>query len=125
MHEIRLICHVVKAIIARYNRAVVNLAEARTAFKQLTDAAPVESVDIWQASIEESEQKRCHGDPTGMDIMHSRINTGQTLKEMCAAIMTEDGRARDTAPENGGTTDWLVEGFSIEDEQWVAFNPDR
>jgi hypothetical protein len=52
-----------------------------------------------------------------MDIMQSKIQTGQTLKETMAAIMTEDSAARNTAPDNGGTTDWLMEGMRTEDEQ--------
>jgi hypothetical protein len=55
--------------------------------------------------------------PSAMDVMLSRISTGQSLKKITAAIMREDGLEIDVAPDNGNTTDWLLEGLRIEDEQ--------
>jgi len=109
----------VKSILRRYNRALENLVEARLAFDQLNSSAPQDSVDIWNASIIEAENDRSTN-PSAMDIMHSQIKTRQTLKEIRAAIMTEDRISISTAPDDGGTTDWLVEGLDIEDEMWVV-----
>ena len=47
-----------KSIIARYDRALENLSEARHSFQMLTEAAPLESVDLWKANIEEVEAVR-------------------------------------------------------------------
>jgi hypothetical protein len=106
----------VKSVIGRYKRALENITDAREAFDQLNEAAPPDSVDIWQASIEEAETLRSN-DPSAMDVMLSRISTGQSLKKITAAIMREDGFEIDVAPDNGNTTDWLLEGLRIEDEQ--------
>jgi hypothetical protein len=106
----------VNAIIRRYRCAVENVTEARQAFLQLTEAAPPDSVDVWKATIEEAEEARSKS-PQAMDVMHSRIKTGQSLKAISAAVMQEDMDARNLSPETVGTTDWLLEGLNIEDEQ--------
>jgi len=109
-------CYIVKAVIARYRRAVGNILEARQSFQLLTKAAPQESIDNWNAAIQEAEAARS-GSPKAMDIMHSKIKTGQTLKAIKAAVMQEDMASRIHAPESIGTTDWILEGLNIEDEQ--------
>ena len=105
-----------KSIIRRYNRALENVVEARLAFDQLNSSAPLDSVDMWEASIRDAESERLVK-PSSMDIMHSKIKTGQSLKEISAAIMTEDRKSNSAVPDDGGTTDWLLEGLNIEDEQ--------
>lgn len=104
-----------KTIIGRYRRAVENLVESREAFESLTNAAPPESVDVWKATIEEAEEQRAQF-PKAMDVMHSKIKTGQSLKAITAAIMQEDLTAQNFGPD-GNITDWLVEGLNIEEEQ--------
>jgi len=108
----------VKSVIARYRRAIENVTEARLSFQMLTDAAPPESVDIWSAAIEEAEAARS-ASPKSMDIMHSKIKTGQSLKQITAAVIQEDSMARNQNPDTIGTTDWILEGLNIEDEQSV------
>jgi len=49
-----------------------------------------------------------------MDIMQSRIKTGQTMKAITADIMREDGLS---IFDSGSSTEWLLEGLNIEDEQ--------
>ena len=105
-----------KAVIGKYQRAVESSAEAWHSFKMLTDAAPPESVDEWKATIEEAETARSES-PHAMDIMHSRIKTGQTLKAIRAAITQEDAAGPSVGPDGNSTTDWILEGFHIEDEQ--------
>ena len=105
-----------KSVISRYRRAVENVAEARLSFQMLTEAAPQESVDIWNAEIQEAEAAR-FTNPKAMDIMHSKIKTGQSLKQITAAVIQEDMSARNQAPDAIGITDWILEGLNIEDEQ--------
>jgi hypothetical protein len=106
----------VTAVIGRYRRAAESVSEARQSFLDLTAAAPPEAVDIWKATIEEAEDIRSES-PKAMDVMHSKIRTGRTLKAITAAIMQEDMDARNISPNNIGTVDWLLEGLHIEDEQ--------
>ena len=56
-------------------------------------------------------------DPSAMDIMHSQIKTGQTLKEMAAEIMREDGLSVSPAADNGEQTEWILRGLCLEDDQ--------
>ena len=105
-----------KAIIRRYNRALENVVEARLAFQRLNDAAPSDAVDVWETSIQEAEVSR-NEDPTAMDIMQSRIKTGQTMKAITADIMREDGLSISAVFDSGSSTEWLLEGLNIEDEQ--------
>jgi hypothetical protein len=95
---------------------VENLSEARQSFKMLTEAAPPDSVDVWTATIEEAEAAQSKS-PQLMDVMHSKIKTGQTLKAIRAAITEEDAAAATVSADGNSTTDWLLEGFHIEDEQ--------
>jgi len=105
----------VKTIIGRYRRAVENVVDAREAFESLTSAAPPESSDVWKATIEEAEAARSQS-PKAMDVMHSKIKTGQSLKAITAAVMQEDLTSQNFGP-NGTSTDWIVEGLNIEEEQ--------
>jgi hypothetical protein len=95
---------------------VENISEARESFQMLTDAAPQESVDIWRATIQEAEAARSES-PKAMDIMHSKIKTRQSLKEITAAVMEEDVAAPNQSSDPIGITDWILEGLNIEDEQ--------
>lgn len=104
-----------KTVIAKYRRAVENLVEARHAFDSLTSAAPPESIDVWKATIEEAEAARSQS-PKAMDVMHSKIKTGQSLKAITAALMQEDLTAQNFGPD-GSSTDWILEGLNIEEEQ--------
>jgi hypothetical protein len=97
---------------------VENVTEARQSFQMLTDAAPPESVDVWNSEILEAEAARGIS-PKSMDIMHSRIKTGQTLKSISSAVIQEDLDKNIQTPNSIGTTDWLVEGLNLEDEQCV------
>jgi hypothetical protein len=105
----------VKTVISKYHRAVENLVEARQAFDLLTSAAPPDSIDVWKATIEEAEAARSEC-PKAMDVMHSKIKTGQTLKTIMAAIMQDDLVSENFMPD-GSSTDWIVEGLNIEEEQ--------
>lgn len=78
--------------------------------------APLELVDVWKASIEEAEEDRFKS-LQAMDIMHSKIKTGRTLKAITAAVMQEDMDAKRDSADIVGITDWIIEGFNIEDEQ--------
>lgn len=89
--------------------------DARQAFESLTNAAPPESIDVWKATIEEAEAERSKS-PKAMDVMHSKIKTGQTLKAITAAVMQEDLTSQNFGP-SGSNTDWIVEGLNIEEEQ--------
>jgi hypothetical protein len=110
----------VKAIIGRYHRAIENVVEARLAFQQLDEAAPPDCVDLWKASIEEAESQRLLN-PAAMDIMQSKIKTAQSLKQITAALLAEERVSLSIVLEDGGTTDWLLEGLRIEDEQYALF----
>jgi hypothetical protein len=109
----------VKAIIKRFRRALENVVEARLSFESLTDAAPPEAVDIWEATIQDAESKRSEN-IKAMDVMHSKIKTAQSLKAIKAAVMDEEKAERHVGTDGSSTTDWLLEGFNIEDEQWVT-----
>ena len=106
----------VRTIIGKYNRALENILESRNAFLGLDKAAPPTSKAIWEESIAEAERQR-EFDPTSMDIMQSKIKTGATVKEIMADIMREDGLSMNVVPDGGNATEWLLEGFLIEDEQ--------
>jgi hypothetical protein len=106
----------VKAIIKRYNRALENLAEARSAFGGLNETAPADYVDVWDATIVEAESARALN-PSAMDVMQSKIKTGRTLKAITADILREETQAQRFSSDTGSTTDWLLEGLKIEDEQ--------
>jgi len=106
----------VKAVKGRYNRALENVVDARIAFERLNSAAPVHCVMDWESCIEAAELERATN-PAAMDIMHSQIKSGQTLKDITADIMREDGMDISTVPDNGEHTEWLLQGLSIEDEQ--------
>ena len=106
----------VKAIIRRYHRALENIVEARMAFQGLNDAAPTDAVDLWESSILEAEIVRSE-DPASMGIMQSQIKTGQTMKAITADIMREDGLSISSVFDSGSSTEWLLEGLNIEDEQ--------
>ena len=105
-----------KAVVRRYRRAIENVVEARHAFQRLNDAAPSDTVDVWESMITDAEAAR-HRDPCSMDVMQSRIKTGETMKTITAAIMREDGLSLSTVIDSGSSTEWLLEGLKIEDEQ--------
>lgn len=90
--------------------------DARIAFEHLNSAAPDHCVADWESSIEAAELDR-NSNPSSMDVMHSKIKSGQTLKEIRAEIMKEDVSEVSIVPDNGGHTEWLVQGLHIEDEQ--------
>ena len=106
----------VQAIIKRYNRALENLAEARSAFERLNESAPADYVDVWDATIVEAESAR-NLNPSAMDVMQSKIKTGRTLKAITADILREETQAQRYSTETGSSTDWILEGLKIEDEQ--------
>jgi hypothetical protein len=107
----------VTAVIGRYTRAVESLAEARAAYEGLNATAPDGYLDIWEASVQEAELQRSV-DPTAMDIMQSRIKTGQSLKDITADLLKEEADTQRVAKDGGSTTDWLLEGLKIEDDQY-------
>ena len=111
---------VVQAVIKKYRRAIDNLAEARSAFNRLNDAAPPLYTECWEVSITEAESARST-DPSSMDVMQSQIKTGQTLKEIMADILREEGRSQRVVTESGSSTDWILAGLRIEEEQSVNF----
>src|SRR5258705_5445524 len=106
----------VKAVILRHRRAVENVAEARQSFHSLTDTAPPDSVAVWKATIEEAEAARSTS-PQAMDVMHSQIKTRQSSKEITAAILQDELSTQNLGADGSSTTDWLLEGLNIEDEQ--------
>jgi hypothetical protein len=106
----------VQTIIKRYNRALENLAEARSAFERLNETAPPDYVDVWDATILEAESAR-NANPAAMDVMQSKIKTGRTLKAITADILREETQSQRFAPDTGSSTDWILEGLKIEDEQ--------
>ena len=106
----------VKSVTRRYNRALDSVVDSRTAYERLSTAAPADALDEWQSSIAEAEKQR-NFDPTSMDIMHSKIKSGQTLKEILTDIIREDTLSTSKTADNGDNTDWLLEGLDIEDEQ--------
>lgn len=106
----------VQATIKRYRRALENLSEARSAFERLNETAPPDCVDVWDATIREAESKR-YLNPSSMDVMKSKINTGQTLKAITVDILREETQAQRVATDTGSSTDWILEGLKIEDEQ--------
>ena len=105
-------------MVRRFHRALENVVDARIAFDGLTTATPPDSIDIWEATIQEAELER-NDNPKAMDVMHSQIKSGQTLKEITTTIMREDGLSISNIPDNGDNTDWFLEGLDIEDEQLV------
>jgi hypothetical protein len=73
-------------------------------------------VDVWDATIVEAESAR-NLDPSAMDVMQSKIKTGRTLKAITADILREETEAQRFTPDAGNSTDWILEGLKIEDEQ--------
>ena len=71
---------------------------------------------IWEEEIAEAERQR-EFDVSSMDIMLSRIRSGATVKEITADLMREDGLSISKVPDDGNATQWILEGFLIEDEQ--------
>jgi hypothetical protein len=112
----------VKSVIAKYNRALENVVECRLAFSTLTEALPEGITAEWQTEIEDAESQR-NRTPESMDIMHSRIKAGATIKEVTADLMRDDGLSRSRVPDDGTATNWLLEGLSIEEEQYVESVP--
>jgi len=106
----------VKTIIRRYNRALENVVDVRLAFSRLNSAAPAHCVAEWESAIEAAEIDR-QSQPSAMDIMHSQIKSGQSLKEIAAEIMKEDGLSISQVADNGEYTEWLLQGFNLEDDQ--------
>ena len=106
-------------MIKKYHRAIDNLAEARSAFNRLNDAAPPLYTEAWETSITEAETARST-EPSSMDVMQSQIKTGQTLKEITVDILWEEGRSQWPMTESGSSTDWILAGLRIEEEQLVA-----
>lgn len=105
----------VKSVIRRYNRALDSVVDSRTAHERLSTAAPADALDEWQSSILEAEKQR-NIDTSSMDIMHSKIKSGQTLKEILTDIIREDTLSTSKTADNGDNTDWLLAGLDIEDE---------
>jgi hypothetical protein len=108
----------VTSVIRRHRRAVESISDARESFEALTNAAPLESIDVWKATIEEAEAARSH-DHQAMDVMQSRIKTSQSLKAITSAVMQEDLSSRNYGADGNPITDWILEGLNIEDEQCV------
>lgn len=102
----------------RYHRALENVSDARQAYERLTSAAPTHCIEEWIALIESAEANRCT-DAAAMDIMHSRIQAGQSLKDIQAAMLKAD-RLEGLTNTQDGYLDWLLEGLNIEDEQSVS-----
>lgn len=107
---------IVQAIIKRYKRALDNLVESRSAFDRLNEAVPPDYLDVWAATIEEAEAQR-YANPSVMDVMQSRIKTGQSLKDITADLFREETTAQKPVPDTGSSTEWLLQGLKIEDEQ--------
>ena len=61
------------------------MTEAQLSYQMLSDAAPQKSVDVWNVSILEAEAA-CLKSPKAMDIMHSKIKTAQSLKEIMSQM---------------------------------------
>jgi hypothetical protein len=106
----------VKAIIRRYHRATENVVDARIAFDNLNEAAPAHCVAEWESTIETAEGDR-QSNPAAMDVMHSKIKSGQTMKQITAELMREDGMDISAVPDNGDNTEWLLNGLNLEDDQ--------
>jgi hypothetical protein len=115
-------CQLVKSVIAKYNRALENVAECRIAFGRLNDALPESTTADWETQIEDAESQR-HVRPEAMDVMHSKIKAGATVKEVTADLRRNDGLSQSRVPDDGTATNWLLEGLSIEEEQYVFFLP--
>lgn len=109
-----------KSIIAKYNRALENVTECRIAFDRLNDALPESTTADWETQIQDAESHR-NERPEVMDIMHSKIKAGATVKQVTADLRRDDGLSRSRVPDDGTATNWLLEGLSIEEEQYVFF----
>lgn len=92
------------------------MVDVRLAFSRLSTAAPDHCVAEWESSIEAAEIDR-EDNPAAMDIMHSQIKCGQSLKEIAAEIMKEDGLSISQVADNGEYTEWLLQGLNLEDDQ--------
>ena len=73
----------------------------------------------WEFSIQAAEADRLKN-PTAMDTMHSRIRTGQGLKEIQSDMLRVDMINVPGMPDQLGYMDWILEGMNIEDEQYVS-----
>jgi hypothetical protein len=82
----------------------------------LNETAPADYVDVWDATILEAESARILN-PSAMDVMQSKIKTGRTLKAITADILREETEAQRFSADTGSSTDWILEGLKIEDEQ--------
>jgi hypothetical protein len=109
--------HSVKSITDRYNRALENVTEARRAFENLDWAAPVVDKALWLQEILDAESRR-DDDYKAMDVMQSRIKAGATLKEITSELHAREVTPQSTSWVGGDSTDWLLEGLHIEDDQY-------
>ena len=78
----------VKSIIRRYHRAIEEVVDARIAFDNLHSVAPAHCVVEWESEIETAEADRIKN-PGAMDVMHSKIKSGQTMKQITTHCETQ------------------------------------
>jgi len=58
-----------------------------------------------------------------MDYMKSTLNSGKSLTKIQAKLRSDDSKNLTIIPDSGRSTDWLLEGLSIEEAQLVLFPP--
>jgi hypothetical protein len=86
------------------------------AFEKLNNALPTTTTGLWEHEIQEAEKSRPNN-PASMDIMHSRIKCGDSLKSITHQITQREEMSKNSSKEEGTTTKWLLDGLQIEDEQ--------
>lgn len=106
----------VTSITDRYNRALVEVTESRRAFENLDLTAPEVEKAVWLQEILEAEARRRY-DFKAMDVMLSRIKAGATVKEITLELQAKDRTLEATSRLGGSSTDWLLKGILIEDDQ--------
>ena len=95
---------------------MVEVTESRRAFENLDLVAPEVEKAVWLEEILEAEAKRSY-EFKAMDVMLSRIKVGATVKEITLELQAKDRTAESTTGLGGNSTDWLLKGIQIENDQ--------
>lgn len=92
------------------------MADSEEAFDRIDKVAPPLEKQEWATTIADAECRR-EVDVSAMDYMKSTLNSGESLTEIQAKLRSDDSKSLTIVPDSGRSTDWLLEGLSIEEAQ--------
>ncbi|KAF5314234.1 hypothetical protein D9619_011889 [Psilocybe cf. subviscida] len=98
----------------KYKRAEIQDEDARVAFQDITDAAPEDIVEVWDAEIVKAEIDRMQN-VKAMNILRNRLTKEISKKELI--VMLTD--AETEMHGDLGHTAWIAAGLDLEEEQIV------